>query len=353
MNRINSGVITILALMFAFSGLALAAEEQHQHHMQHKQHEEHKQHQVGNVQHEHIHHVHKAGSWMVDYRFMRMDMRQMLAGSNNVQTSSVAKRGSVFINSAGGNYMMAPTKMSMDMHMLMAMYAQSDALSWMVMANYLDNRMDMLAMSGVTSQMSAKGMGDGEITVMYKLHHEKSRQLLVNLGLSLPIGKITNSNAQGMLPYQMQLGSGSWDLKPSITYRDGSGILGWGAQGSYIYRTAKNSQDYALGDRAEAQLWLKVNPLKSGAVTLRLSYADWQKIDGRAKGMTMMQRNMSPLFDTVNSGGRRMDLSLGYSHMFGSGHMIGVEYGRPLLQDLNGVQMKAYQMLSASWQVMF
>jgi len=63
-----------------------------------------------------------------------------------------------------------------------------------------------------------------------------------------------------------------------------------------------------------------------------------------------MQRNMSPTFDVKNSGGTRWDASIGISHMFASGHMLGIEYGIPIRQKLNGLQMKMKNMYSVSWQ---
>lgn len=331
-------------------GLAHAEEAGHQHHMTH---ENHSQHQASNIQHEHIHHAHKSGSWMFEYRFMRMEMDQLLAGSNSVAATDVARMGSTYKNSAGGTYMMAPTDMSMDMHMLMGMYAQSDNLSWMVMLNYLNNSMNMIAMTGDRSSMKATGPGDLELAAMYKIYNRESAQLLANLGISLPTGSITQSNAQGTLPYSMQLGSGTYDLKPSITYRNSYDQWSWGLQTSYTYRIGKNGQGYTLGNRAEAQTWLKFNLAKNTSFSGRLTISDWQGISGSDTGITMMQRNMSPAFDALNSGGRHLDASIGVNHMLGKSHMLGVAYGIPLYQNLDGLQMKAKQMFSFSWQLMY
>jgi len=341
--------IPIIILSVVTTGLAQAEEHRHQNHMQH---ESHSQHQVSNVQHEHIHHVHKSGGWMLEYRLMRMEMDNMLTGSNRVAASDVAKMGSLYKNSSGGDYMMAPTDMSMNMHMLMGMHAQSDHLSWMVMLNYLDNKMGMINRMGAQSTMTASGLGDVEIGAMYKLYDKDSAQFLLNLGLSIPTGSINQQNSQGILPYTMQLGSGTYDLKPSFTYRDNQNQWSWGVQASYTFRTAKNSQKYSLGNRLEGQSWIKFSPIKGSSVTTRLTYSDWQSISGSSKDITMMQRNMSPTFDALNSGGKRLDASVGISHMFAGGHMLGVAYGIPVYQNLDGLQMRAKQMVSLSWQYM-
>ncbi|MES0371782.1 MAG: transporter [Mariprofundaceae bacterium] len=333
---------------------AHAEETGHQHGMKHDmKHENHSQHQASSIQHEHAHHAHKSGSWMFEYRYMRMEMDQLLAGSDSVAATDVARMGSIYKNSAGGTYMMVPTDMSMDMHMLMGMYAQSDNLSWMVMLNYLNNNMNMIAMTGARSNMRATGLGDLELGAMYRVYNQESAQLLANLGISLPTGSITQSNAQGMLPYAMQLGSGTYDLKPSLTYRDSHNQWGWGLQASYTFRSGENSQGYTLGNRAEGQGWLKFNLAKNTSLSGRLTLSDWQGISGSDTGITMMQRNMSPTFDALNSGGRRLDASIGISHMLSKGHMLGAAYGIPLHQNLDGLQMKTKQMFSFSWQFMY
>ncbi|MDQ6982453.1 MAG: transporter [Mariprofundus sp.] len=280
-------------------------------------------------------------------------MDELLAGSNNVSASSVARMGSPYKNAAGSNYMMAPTSMTMDMHMLMGMYSQANNLSWMVMLNYLDNEMNMLAMNGSRPVMNASGIGDVQIGAMYKVYDNGPSQLLANIGVSLPTGSINKTNNQGILPYAMQLGSGTFDLIPSLTYQGSYDVWSWGLQASYVFRLNENSQNYALGNRADGQLWVKATPLKNTSITGRASLSHWGNISGSASAITMMQRNMSPTFDTRNSGGDRLDLSIGLSQLFDSGHMLGFEYGIPVQQNLDGLQMKVKQVYSVSWQYMF
>jgi len=346
----------ILALLLISPALLTAADpaqaEENPHHS-HMQHESHSQHQVSDVQLGHIHHVHKAGSWMFEYRFMRMEMEDLLAGSNKVSATDVAKMGSIYKNASGGTYMMAPTDMTMDMHMLMGMYSQTDDLSWMLMLNYLDNEMNMVAMSGAKSVMNSSGLGDVELGAMYKLYDKDASQLLANLGLSFPTGSINKINSQGILPYAMQLGSGTYDLKPSVTYRNNFDRWSMGFQGSYTFRLNKNDQNYDLGNRANGQAWLKVNPFKGASISGRVTFSDWQSINGSARDITAMRRNMSPTFDDLNSGGQRWDASIGISYMFESGHMLGAEYGLPIQQDLDGLQMRVKQVYNLSWQYIF
>jgi len=82
-------------------------------------------------------HAHTQGDWMFSYRFMRMDMDGNRDDSDRVSTKKVLK-----------DYMIAPKSMTMDMHMLGAMYGVSDDLTVMLMVPYLDLEMDHVTRMG-------------------------------------------------------------------------------------------------------------------------------------------------------------------------------------------------------------
>ena len=55
--------------------------------------------------------------------------------------------------------------------------------------------------------------------------------------------------------YGMQLGSGTWDFHPAITYLGQTENYSYGAQLGGILRIGDNDQGYTLGNRVEATLW--------------------------------------------------------------------------------------------------
>ena len=63
-------------------------------------------------------HMHAMGEWMVSYRYMTMDMKGLLKGSD-----SVSPAGAGFMNQD-----MLPKDMTMDMHMFGAMHAISRSM---------------------------------------------------------------------------------------------------------------------------------------------------------------------------------------------------------------------------------
>ena len=307
-----------------------------------------------------IYHTHPAGMWMFTYKFMHMNMSGLRDGTSNVSVSDVIPMmGSKY------GYMMAPTKMNMDMHMFMVMYGINDRLTLMAMANYQENKMDMLMNMGKGKgntkepPMRTSGIGDTELRGIYKIN----KYLVGSLGLSLPTGDIEKEfvtmGRRYRDPYGMQLGSGTYDLKPALTYSDLSedAKWNWGAQAMYTWHTAKNDNDWRYGDSLKLTSWIQ-RAFGPATSWLRLAYNDTGRIKGHDPEIQKlldpnpMKGASSPDADPRNYGGQRLDGMLGLSFLQGP-LSIGVEGGVPLYQDLNGLQLKTEWFLNIGIQVMF
>lgn len=309
-----------------------------------------------------IYHTHPAGMWMFNYKFMRMNMSGLRDGTSDVDKSRVGyHRGKPY-----DDIMMIPTDMRMDMHMVMAMYGITDRLTVMAMAVYLDNRMNMLmdmgGMMPLTREdpMRTSGIGDTEIRGIYKIN----KYFVGSLGLSLPTGDIekefvTMGRPPYRQPYDMQLGSGTYDLKPALTYSalSDDAKWNWGAQAMYTWHTGKNRNDWKYGDSLKVTSWLQraMGPLTSW---LRLAYSSTGRIKGRDPEIekllnpSKMKGAPMPDADPDNYGGQRLDGLIGVSVLNGP-VSIGIEGGVPLYQNLNGLQLKTTWTLNAGIQIMF
>ena len=316
-----------------------------------------------------IYHTHPTGMWMFNYKFMRMNMSGLRDGTSDVGKSSVGynRMGKPY------NYMMIPTDMTMDMHMFMAMYGITDRLTVMAMTNYLDNKMNMLMDMGMPMDpnmpdkgqtkeppMRTSGLGDTEIRGIYKVN----KYFVGSLGLSLPTGDIekefvTMKRPPYRQPYDMQLGTGTYDLKPAITYSalSADAKWNWGAQAMYTWHTANNDNGWRYGDSLKLTGWLQraLGPLTSW---LRLAYANTGRIKGHDSEIdklldpNMMKGAPMPDADPDNYGGQRLDGLIGVS-LFKGPVSIGIEGGVPLYQNLNGLQLKTTWLLNAGIQIMF
>lgn len=191
--------------------------------------------------------------------------------------------------------------------------------------------------------MESSGLGDTVVSVVYQATHSLS----LGLGLNIPSGSINENGAmlegkpQTRLPYTMQLGSGSYDVIPTLTYNFDAGAWNWGGQGMAVFRTGKNDNGYRLGHRLEGSGWLKYAFAEHTVATGRLTYTMWGNVSGQDPHVDPM---MSPDSNPNTQGGIRTDLYLGVS-IFKRGWIVSGELGAPLYQNLNGPQLKTTSLI--------
>ncbi len=302
-----------------------------------------------------IYRTHPAGMWMLSYQYMHMDMSGLRDGTSDVDSASVG-----YMRQRDYEYMMIPTKMTMNMQMLMAMYGISDKWTAMVMPSYLETKMEMIMDMGpmmgrgASDPMSTGGLGDTEVRGAYKIN----QVLTASLGLSLPTGSIDETVASMgstfRAPYDMQLGTGTYDLKPAITYNalSDDARWNWGAQALYAWHTGRNENDWSYGDSLKVNGWLQ-RAFGPASGWLRLACSDTGSIRGRDEKIEDLQAwSPMPDADPGNYGGTKIDGAVGASFSLGPAS-LGLEFALPLYQDLNGLQMKTSWFMTAGLQVMF
>ena len=292
-------------------------------------------------------HLHKKGELMFSYRYSYMDMDGNRIGTNSVTPQEIVTTvPNEFFGTPGQppTLRVVPTSMRMEMHMFGAMYAPTDNLTLMAMAMYGEREMDHTTFQGPTGTTvlgnfttRSSGFGDTKVAGLIRLHDDGKHKIHLNAGISIPTGSIneedqiltpTGATATVRLPYPMQLGSGTWDLEPGITYRGFSSDWGWGAQAKASIRLGENSEDYALGDRYEATAWFSYLFSHSVSTSLRIKGTTQDRTDGRDT------RIVGPVqtAQTDFQGGDRVDLLAGVNFLVTQGafkgHRFALEAGR-------------------------
>jgi hypothetical protein len=148
----------------------------------------------------------------------------------------------------------------------------------------------------------------------------------------------------------MQLGSGTYDLLPGITYAAQYSSFSWGAQAQATIRLDRNDRDYRLGNRALVQAWIQKPLLSHIAVSSRIAYEKWQNINGEDSKLNPM---MSPLADPSLQGGSRLSAGLGASATLPAGNRLAIEYNTVLTQNLDGPQLGLDDSIVLAWQLGF
>jgi len=303
-------------------------------------------------------HTHNAGEWMLSYRYMFMHMDGHRAGTNSLSTQDVYNRG----------FMAAATEMDMEMHMIGLMYAPSDKLTLMAMANYVRKDMTMKMnphmmggghgghmMHGGSHSHSSEGIGDVTLGALLNVYEQDNHRIHLNLGVVLPTAKVDEKDAGVYQPYGMQLGSGTWDAVFGLTYLGQSENWSWGAQATArVALEDENDSGFAYGDSANVTAWLARQITQSVSLSARLNYIYQDAIDGHYDGA---HNHSAPPHFQENYGGHVVEAGLGVNVLFQNGflkgHRLAAEVLVPVYQNTNGVGMDRDYTFTLGWQKSF
>jgi hypothetical protein len=312
-------------------------------------------------------HTHAKGGWMMSYRSMHMDMDGMRYGTGRVSSNDVLAEG----------YMVTPESMTMNMHMLGLMYAPTDKLTLMLMSNYseieMDHRVspmaaDMINNGNTKFTTETSGIGDVKLGGLYRFYLKENRKAHLGLSLSLPTGSIDEKDttpgmggpANRQLPAPMQLGSGTYDLLPSLTYVQQFDNWSYGAQANAVIRLeSENDNGYRLGDVFGATTWAGYNLSEWIGINTGLNYSYTSKLKGSQDDVGTMGPNGKSVTtaDKDNYGGERLDAIFGINLYVPTGVLKGqrvaIDLRMPLWQDLNGYQLETDTVLTLGWQMAF
>lgn len=343
---------------------------EHRHH-QHS-HQQHSSHAPAGVMFDHI--LKQAGDFMVGYRYMYNNQADtMLHHTNAVSDNRIVNHGCKAMGCS-----VSPSDMTMHMHMLDLMYAPTDWLTLMLMPQFMDMSMDMRPLQGAPDfnsldlatqaavhhsehEHTTGGIGDTGVYALFKLFDKSGQHLHITAGLSAPTAdvgiKLRNTHGQnaGFIHYGMQLGSGTWDFKPSITYTGQSQDWSYGAQLSGISRLGqRNSSGFALGDVFQATTWGNYAFTDWLGASLRGLYTLQTKNEGKYNNT---YHHIGPMDYASSYGGQYFDLGFGLNMTVPKGDWQGnhfsIEWLQPTLDDVNGYQLQRTGMLAATWGVMF
>ncbi len=334
----------------------------------------------------------EAGAMMAGYRYQWNSQSGELLNGVNAAGSPMVSAGGC----GGDTCYLAPASMTMHMHMLDLMYAPADWLTLMLMPQFMDMSMSMRALSTEIFSVShaldghynhhlqngheTGGIGDTGMYALFKIFDDGVHRLHVTTGFSAPTGDVDiqlRRNHQidgGFIHYGMQLGSGTWDFKPSLTYTGQNGRFSWGAQASGTVRMEdSNESGYALGDIFQTTAWGGYGLTPWLSATVRGVYTAQGGISGQFPGSGGQFSDPDGLFQgdsgpvsiykfgpmdyPQNYGGKYWDVGLGLSATIPAGSLEGnkvsVEWLQPVYTNVNGYQLDRDGALNFTWSYGF
>ncbi|MGV1015264.1 MAG: transporter [Methyloceanibacter sp.] len=306
-------------------------------------------------------HMHKAGEIMLGYRYAYTRASgDTVHGTHAVNDRQIMDRGCTPHRCS-----MKASEMIMQMHMLDIMYAPTDWMTLMVMPMWMSHDMTMkplnvAAQGGQNGHHDSgahaghggghagahthgvEGWGDTIFGPELRLTHGPNYHLQFSPMFSAPTGAVDKRPGGRFTHYGMQIGSGTWDFWPSLTYTGRADRLAWGAQVLGIIRMEEeNKSGYRLGDVLQVTGWGSYRFANWISASLRVLYTEQGEIEGHYNGP---HNHTSPADLQFNYGGRFWDLGFGINTVVPSGPLKGLrlsaEWLQPIEDDFNGYQLE-------------
>lgn len=163
---------------------------------------------------------------------------------------------------------------TLKMHIMSLQYQLASGWTLMGLAQYHENFV-VTKMGGSAYKDSSRGIADTIFSASKPIVMDGSFILATDIGMSLPTGSINeeNKNAPGVnYPYNMQMGSGTYDMILGITPLYLTSTYQLGSRLSTTLSTGdKNENGYRLGHQYRLDAWAD-RPLKYGFTPRLVGY---------------------------------------------------------------------------------
>jgi hypothetical protein len=202
------------------------------------------------------------------------------------------------------------------------------------------------------------GLQDVRVSALFSVHEQGRVRAHLQGGFSVPVGAIDAAAATAgagpdpvQLPYPLQMGSGTFDLLPGLTFHMQNEVASLGLQVKGTVRLGENDRGWKLGDAVQADAWAGYRKSRWVSFSLGASYHSWGSVKGTDPALDARE---SPAHDPLAQGGTRVSLPIGVNLVFPpgrfEGHRFGVDFQLPLHQDLEGPQLRQRWSLVVGWQ---
>ncbi len=301
-------------------------------------------------------HGHKAGDVMFSYRGTVIGWQALQSGTDTLETADVLK-----------DYMLAPKYMITSTQMYSAIYVPHDHITLMAIMNYREHIMQMEGSyqqeGGHQKQsvgiynLDSEGFGDIKFDAQVSLLKKGHLTLIGNIGVSLPSGSIAKTGDDGrMLPYPMQLGSGSYEACPGITLFGTKEDWSYGSQLLSSLPLHQNARKYRHGNTFTVTAWStqRVNNWFQFGGRLLFSHKATFSSDPE------LNQNRSPIHQIDSQGNTQLDIAISTDFMIPTltrgplqRNRLAFELQIPVYQNLTGIQLMNRLQFTAGCQFVF
>ena len=295
-------------------------------------------------------HYHRKGEFMASIRFMKMDMGENAIGSRDISDQEIIELPNPFsMSGMPAKLSVVPENMVMDMVMIGGMYAPSDNLTWMGMIMLKDKSMNLTTYKGMKNrdQLGKFSSGSSDLSnialsALLRIQETQTTRLHAQIGIEKSTGENSkmgyvltpmNDKKEMIMPYGMQIGDDSASLLSALTYTKTYNLWKIGYQVNSKRSIQKDI--WSFGNKLEFNIWTQRDFSKVAAWSLRIKYQKTDPIDGRNVLISAPVQTANPR----NYGGKDLSLGFGINYNLRLGG-VGLEFFKPIKQNLNGPQMK-------------
>jgi hypothetical protein len=193
--------------------------------------------------------------------------------------------------------------------------------------------------------MKSSGLGDTKLYLLYNLLGSCNQRLVIGAGVSLPTGNIdtkgsTDQGSNSILAYNMQLGTGTYNLLPSVVYTAQVNRFTFGAAFQSNIKLGLNSHNYSWGNEYSFSPWTACKIASWASISLRGEAYYMNEMYGYDAAINQTASS-DPTANVYNYGSRKVINALAGINLFApasflKGMHLLVEYGMPVYQNLGG-----------------
>lgn len=284
------------------------------------------------------------GTLEVGYRFGRMDAEGLKFGTDPFTEDEALEL-----------FEFVPLTRKIEAHTVTLGYGITDALTLMVAGGWIDKTREQ-ANEEVFFSTSSSGIADAEAALLWQVYARGPYRGHLQLGVVAPLGSIDERGdipeaADVILPYDMQLGLGSWAITPGLGAQAMNDVGSVGGQLRGIIPLADNDRGYRPGVRLEARAWAAH------------AFNDFVSVSGGVRATAVEPiEGFDPELETfrdpgdlsLSFGGNRVDLPVGVNLLMPAGplagHRFGLEFVWTVHEDVDGPNLASDWGFTAGWQ---
>jgi hypothetical protein len=236
------------------------------------------------------------------YRYGHLNARGLRFGEVELLGSDVRDLGFTFV----------PVERTLDAHMFGVGVGITDAFTVAARAAWLEKNRTT-AGDSVVFFNETSGISDVEVDALYEFYRAGPYRGHFQLGALIPVGSVEERGdfpdaTNVILPYEMQIGTGSWAIAPGVTGQAMNEVGSVGAQIRAIFWLTDNDRGWRPGNQLEGELWAGYR------------FNDFVSVSGGVRGIhTSALQGFDPDLETFRDPGdlalsvatERVDLPLG------------------------------------------